>query len=267
MVDVRWIWVFLDTVETEAGPSWEFWRQVTRSQLSPTRGERGEFATFLPDRGDPWVKVQAVQSGGEVHLDLDVDDPRAAADEAKALGASELGTLDDDTGTEGVVILASPAGQVFCFTRTASSGDSSAVAQHREGEPDLVDQVCLDLPEDGFAVDAVFWHELTGWDLGLGRPHEFTTLTRPNGIPVRLVLQRLDEATGTARAHVDLACRDRAATAAEHCRLGAEVVGEGAVWTVLRDPVGRTYCLTDRDPSTGRLPAAHPGTHHLESTS
>jgi len=26
MVDIRWIWLFLDTVETDRGPSWEFWR-------------------------------------------------------------------------------------------------------------------------------------------------------------------------------------------------------------------------------------------------
>lgn len=264
MVDVRWVWVFLDTVETDAGPSWEFWRQVTRSTLSPTRGERGEFATFLPAHGDPWLKVQAVQSGGGVHLDLDVDDPRAAADEAASLGARELGTIEDETGAEGVVIMASPAGQVFCFT-TASAHPGR---QERSEEPDLVDQVCLDVPEDGFAVDAVFWHELTGWDLGLGRHHEFTTLTRPDGIPVRLALQRLGDPTGIASAHVDLACRDRAATAAAHARLGAEVVGEGARWTVMRDPVGRAYCLTDRDPGTGRLPEpAAATTHDLGSAS
>jgi len=251
MVDIKWVWVFLDTVETDAGPSWEFWRQVTRSGLSPTRGERGEFATFLPADGDPWIKVQAVQSGGGVHLDLDVADPRAAAEEAKALGATELGVLTDSEGREGVVILASPGGQVFCFT---SAADATA-SQSRDGQVDLLDQVCLDLPELSFAVDVVFWHELTGWEIGTGAHHEFSALRRPDGIPVRVLLQRLGEREGPARAHVDLACRDRAATRSRHEQLGAKVVAEGPRWSVMADPVGRTYCLTDRDPATGRLPA------------
>jgi hypothetical protein len=38
-------------------------------------------------------------------------------------------------------------------------------------------------------------------------------------------------------------------------RLGASVDSHGARWTVLRDPSGRRYCLTGRDPHTGRLPA------------
>ncbi|MGP4083372.1 VOC family protein, partial [Streptomyces sp. KR55] len=29
----------------------------------------------------------------------------------------------------------------------------------------------------------------------------------------------------------------------------------GAHWTVMRDPAGGTYCLTGRDPETGRLPS------------
>lgn len=257
MVDVRWVWVFLDTVETQTGPSWEFWRQVTRSSLSPTRGERGEFATFLPEQGDPWVKVQAVQTvpptppgaTGGIHLDLDVESPRAAADEARALGATELGTIDDETGTPGVVIMASPGGQVFCFTTARGEG----TRQVRDGQPDLLDQVCLDLPDLSFAVDVDFWHRLTGWQVGTGSHHEFAALARPDGIPVRILLQRLGEREGPARAHVDLACRDRAATRARHEALGARASGEGPRWTVMTDPVGRTYCLTDRDPATGRL--------------
>lgn len=256
MIDVRWVWVFLDTVETDVGPSWEFWRQVTRSTLSPRRGERSEFATFLPEEGAPWVKVQSVQSGGGVHLDLDVDDPRAAAEEAKHLGAAELGTMVDTRGPDdvrdGVVIMASPAGQVFCLT--THRGGPEATVQRREGQLDLVDQVCLDLPDDGFAVDAVFWHEFTGWDLGHGAHREFTSLRRPDGIPVRLLLQRLGEDRGAAGAHVDLACSDRAATRERHLALGATVRTEGPRWTVMQDPVGRTYCLTDRSPETGVLP-------------
>lgn len=260
MVDIRWIWLFLDTVETDRGPSWEFWRQVTRSALSPTRGERDQFATFLPAHGDPWIKVQAVQTvpvgrTGGVHLDLDVDDPRVAAEEAKGLGAREVGTFTDpdpDGGPdrETVVVMTTPAGQLFCFT--THRGEQRH--QHREDEPDLLDQVCLDLAEEDFAVDAVFWHDLTGWDLGAGGAHrEFRSLRRPTGIPVRLLVQRLGATTSPPGAHVDLACLDRAATRRHHEGLGATHVGDGPRWSVMRDPVGRIYCLTDRDVVTGTL--------------
>ena len=93
------------------------------------------------------------------------------------------------------------------------------------------------------------------WEIGTGAHHEFSALRRPDGIPVRVLLQRLGEREGPARAHVDIACRDRAATRSRHEELGAKVVAEGPRWSVMSDPVGRTYCLTDRDPATGRLPA------------
>jgi hypothetical protein len=34
--------------------------------------------------------------------------------------------------------------------------------------------------------------------------------------------------------------------------LGAEVVSVNPFWTVLTAPGGQVYCLTDRDPRTGR---------------
>ena len=243
MIDVRWVWAFLDTPREHAPRSWDFWAQVTRSRLSPRRGEDGEFATLLPEEADPWVKVQAVVDGGGVHLDLDVPDPRAAAGVATGLGAVEVATIDTS-----VVVMRTPAGQLFCLTTA-----DGAPTQVREGEPDLLDQVCLDLPESAYAAEVAFWSALTGWPAAAGSSGQFTALTRPHGIPVRFLLQRLDAPDGPVRAHVDLACRDRAATRAEHERLGARVLAEHPWWSVLTDPVGRTYCLTDRDPLTSML--------------
>lgn len=250
MVDVRWMWVFLDTIEADAARSWEFWREVTRSTLSPTRGDRGEFATLLPSRGEAWVKVQAVlqaapgQAGGSVHLDLDVDDARRAAEEAKTLGAQEIGVLSEPDGRESVVILRSPGGFVFCFT----TWDGTARHQVREGEPDLLDQVCLDLPEAQHDAEIAFWSGLTGWEWRPSDVPEFSFLQRPPGIPLRLLFQRLGEPIGQVCGHADLACVDRAATSAVHEDSGAQVVEQRAFWSVLRDPVGRVYCLTDRTP-------------------
>jgi len=76
-------------------------------------------------------------------------------------------------------------------------------------------------------------------------------LRPPATLPIRLLLQRL----GTDRtASADLACSDVDATRAWHEACGAEVEQRRPLWTVMRDPAGGVYCLTARDPNTGRLP-------------
>ena len=243
MIDVRWTWAFLDTPRADAARSWLYWAEVTGWALSEPRGETNQFATLLPAEGDPWVKLQAVTEGaGGIHLDLDVEDVRSAAEEATRLGAVEIGTMGDP---ESVVVLRSPTGLVFCLTTW--HGDSEQV---REGAPDLIDQVCIDLPEAAHDRETDFWEQLTGWTWRPTNVSEFSSLVRPDGIPLRLLFQRLGERDGRARAHLDLACVDRAATQDRHVAAGAAVVAVHDFWTVLRDPVGRVYCLTDRSPSS-----------------
>ena len=54
-------------------------------------------------------------------------------------------------------------------------------------------------------------------------------------------------------AHLDLGTTDREAETARHLALGASVVAREEFWTVLTDPAGLAYCITDRDPATGEL--------------
>jgi len=242
MIDVRWVWAFLDTVEADADESEAFWQNATRSQVSAQRGERGEFVMLVPEGGHAWVKLQRVHSGGGVHLDLDVGDVGSAAAAATRLGASVVHRFPEGT----VVVLRSPGGFTFCLTSWANAG--SHTTQVRVGEPDLLDQVCLDVPGESYDAEVDFWERLTGWPRRAGALPEFTSLTRPDGIPVRLLFQRLGEPTGMARGHVDFACRDREASREVHLAAGATVTSEHEFWTVMRDPVGRTYCLTHRLP-------------------
>lgn len=242
---VRWIWVFVDAPEP-AEETWAFWRAVARARESPRRGERDQFVTLLPALGDPWVKLQAVRSGGGVHLDVDVDDVPGAAREAAGLGATEVTRFPQDA----VVVMRSPGGFVFCLTRWHGE-----VRQVRGGEPDLIDQVCLDVPSAAHEAEAAFWAALLGQELVTppGRP-ELPYLVRPRGLPLRMLVQRLGGGDGPVTGHLDLACADRVATRAAHEALGARHVREGARWSVMADPAGRAYCLTDRDPATGQLP-------------
>jgi Glyoxalase-like domain len=237
---IRWAWAFLDTPRVDASRSWRFWSRVTGWPLSPTRGDDGEFATLLPPRGDAWLKLQAVAEGpGGIHLDLDVGDVHATAARGQRLGATRTGAIGDT-----VVVLLSPGGLAFCLTTWQGEAD-----QVREDAAELVDQVCLDCPADAHAAEVAFWAALTGWEPVPCDEPELSFLRRPDGIPLRLLFQRLGEPTGPVRAHADVACVARSASVVRHVAAGAEVVREHEQWTVMRDPVGRVYCLTDRSPS------------------
>ena len=262
-MEVAWAWAFLDLPPDGFDEELAFWQQVTRTTLSPWRGEQGEFATLLPDEGHPWLKVQRVGGPGGVHLDLDVAVPLPQArEEVVALGATVLDELDD------LVVCRSPGGFTFCLTASAPSEPGQG--QVRAGQPSLLDQVCLDIPADRYAAELAFWMRLTGWLPPRPEPDDsgLLPLTRPDGMPLRLLTQRLGAggaggtrkagATGgsvrhggSVTAHVDLACADRAATTREHEALGARVESVHEGWTVLRAPGGRRYCVTERDPLTG----------------
>lgn len=243
-----WASAFLDFAPGHAEPGVAFWRAVTGYGLSTLRGTDGEFATLLPPQGDPHLRVQRLAAGEDrIHLDLHVSEPRAAADRAVGLGAREV-------ADHGYVVLESPGGFAFCTVPHVASARAVPLtwpAGHRS----LLDQVCLDVPQASYDAECAFWAELTGWD-HLPSPvrPEYSSLLRPPGQPLRLLLQQLDEPTGRTRAHLDWSTTDRDAETERHRALGASVEGRHEWWTVLVDPVGRRYCITDRDPETGMLP-------------
>ncbi|MDO3649017.1 VOC family protein [Nocardia mangyaensis] len=249
---IRWTWAFLDRPATTFDACVRFWATVTGSTVSAPRGAHDEFVTLLPSRGPAWLKMQRVGDDGGVHLDLDVDDLPAAVTVATGLGARVVAHGGDYT------VLESPAGQTFCFTQadTASITDPTTplvtVSSAPDGTVSRLDQICLDLSPTDLATDTTFWRELTGWAPEPVRRPEFSRLRGP-GHPVQLLIQRLDDHL-PASAHPDLSSTDLAATAAWHTALGATRVTDTPHWIVLRDPGGVHYCVTARDPYTGRVP-------------
>ncbi len=237
-----WISAFLDLPRRDFERGVEFWARVTGSKVSSRRGDEGEFATLVPPDGDDHLRVQRLRDGpARIHLDLHVADPRAAADRAVALGATE----DADHADHGYVVLASPAGLTFCFVTHRASVRSTPPAW--AGGRSQVDQVCLDVGPAAYDAECTFWHELTGFASTAARSAEFQRLDG-EGQPLRLLLQRLDDQR-PAGVHLDLAADDRAAEVARHVALGAapvRVTDRG--FTVLRDPAGSPYCVTDRVP-------------------
>lgn len=218
--------------------------------MSATRGNRGEFSTFVPSGGDAYLRLQRLDDGpGGTHLDLHVDDVRASADRAVRLGATELADLD------GLVVLRSPGGLAFCVVR--HRGESARPRPVGEpGSLTLVDQICIDLAPDRFDTDCDFWSSITGWQLTDGRETQYRVLVRPEGMPLRFLLQRRGDTDRglDADCHLDLACDDVEAAMHAHVELGARLVQRFSWWTVMSDPAGVPYCLTARDPDSG-LPA------------
>lgn len=250
MIDIRWLWLFLDTPEADIERAQEFWTAATRTTASERRGDNGEFLTLRPKAGDAWLRMQRVGGPGGIHLDLDVDDPAAAAEDAVELGAQIVAEVLD----EGFVVMRSPGGFVFCFTDTQDDWPDHPTrtpAQVRAGEPDLLDQICLDVPASLWDREGDFWSALTGWELAAGSRPEFADLAHPPNLPIQLLLQRLVEPNGMVRAHVDIAAVDASAAADRLVALGAHIREHHPLWIVLDDPVGRTFCVTRRHPETG----------------
>ena len=232
-----WIQLFLDTPAGAYDEAVAFWSAVTGWTPSERRGEDGQFLTLLPPGGAAYVKVQAVDGPAGVHLDLDSADRPALVERSRELGATAAWLYHD------VEVMRSPGGLVFCHTLV--DGEPSLV---RDGST-VLDQVCLDIPADAWESETAFWRDLTGRELQAATAPGFARLVAPD--QPRILLQRLDEPTGTVRAHPDLATADREGDTARHVGLGARVVGVHGYWSVLLAPGGQVYCLTDRDPTTG----------------
>ncbi|MGZ8738033.1 MAG: VOC family protein [Nocardioides sp.] len=237
MTGVTWVTAFIDTVEDRAEEVEAFWAAVTGQAVSARRGRRNEFATLLPDDGDPFLKLQQTRQStpGGMHLDLHTDDIDGLSMRAEMLGAS-ASYLD-----EGYVVCGSPGGMTFCIVGHA--GGRRPSSQPWPGGRSLVDQVCIDIPPSRFAEECAFWQQLTGWELAPERDR-FRRLARPDGMAIQLLLQRLHDEQPAASGHLDLGSDDAAAEAARHVALGAREVRRMPGWITLADPSGRAYCVT-----------------------
>ncbi|GGQ56956.1 VOC family protein [Streptomyces asoensis] len=242
---VRWSYVFADRPAAHFGRACDFWTAVTGTALSQPRGDEGEFVTLVPEGSDACVKAQAVTDGdGGAHLDLAVDDVPAFVAAALESGAGTAARHD------GWAVLRSPAGQLLCVVPWQGESERPPVVDGAR-----VDQICMDVPPSAYATEVAFWSALLpDWPSRPGSRPEFRVVEQPPGLPVRILLQRL-ETERAAGAHLDLTCGpDVGAVRARHEELGAVVVAGRPHWTVMRDPAGGLYCLTGRDARTGGLP-------------
>lgn len=218
-----WMTAFLDLAEDGFDEALAYWQCVTGYSASPPSGERDEFVVLRPPAGDAFLRVQRTADGSNgVHVDLHAPD-------------------------QPFEVRRSPGGLDYCLVPGRES-ERPAAAVWDDGTS-LVDQVCIDVPPDLWEAECGFWAGVTGWELTDNDRPEFRRLVKPAGQPVNLLLQRLDDGgAGRVTAHLDLSSTNRDAEAQRHIDLGGRVVSRMASWTVLRDPVGTSYCITDRRP-------------------
>ncbi|MEO1056070.1 MAG: VOC family protein [Actinomycetota bacterium] len=252
-MEVRWLTAFIDRRPDSIESAAEFWSTVTDSTISPWRGPDREFATFQPAHGDPHLRLQRLAEGDNgVHLDLHVDDVRAASTHAIACGAQRV------PNPSGVATLRSPGGLTFCIV--THRGESVFSAGRRIGDVDFVaDQLCIDVPAARWPVERRFWEQLTGWTLARSAAYPELGWLAPDWPAdrraLRLIMQRTGAEASAVGCHVDIAANDVPAVVSYMVSIGAteEAVLEG--WTVMRDPGGVEFCVTGRDPATGRSTA------------
>jgi predicted enzyme related to lactoylglutathione lyase len=242
--------VFLDFPTATFERACSFWQGVTGYTLSAPRGTAAQFGTLEPRPGEPYLRLQRTEGNRSAcHLDLHVDDVDVTVRQATAWGAR----IEQDRPN--FVVMSSPGGLPFCLVSAGKDHvfERPPPTAWPSGHSSLVDQLCLDIPPATFSTEAPFWEALTGWERRRGSRPEFEYLVRPLEMPIRLLLQRLDDQeAGSCRAHVDLACDNVPAERLRHEDLGAVVVAEPS-WTTLHDPTGLAYCITRRDPVTGTL--------------
>jgi hypothetical protein len=243
-----WLDTFVDVPGSKAADFRAFWSAVTGWPESAPRGDRGQFRSLLPSEGRAYLRVQELDEGPRVHLDLISHELAGDAARLQVLGADRVLTLD------GVEILRSPGGQVFCLVLDDEPRPDvprrSWPSVWPDGHRSRLTHVCIDVPPAAYDAEISFWVEATGWAPSPASRPEFTFVTPPGrSVPLRLLIQRLDDPRDVQGAHLDLGTDDIAAEVARLIALGAQDGGAGATWHVLRDPVvGLPFCVTDQAP-------------------
>lgn len=239
---VRLAYAFIDVPRPRFDAAVAFWAKVSESTPSRPWGGDKEFTTLEPAEGDPYLALQAVGEGGGNHLDLYVQDLPGESARIQDFGA----TLR--TEEKHLHVLDSPGGLGLCLTDRPGREAAAPTVTAPGGATSRVDQMCIDIPQAAYDHEVAFWRALTRWQFRGSDDSEFERLNPPDGQPVQLLLQRLDEPDGPVRAHLDLASSARDGVRDWHVSCGAEEIERFPGWTVMRDPAGTTYCITTRAP-------------------
>jgi hypothetical protein len=238
----QWLHVFIDVAPYVSEVSATFWSAALGWPLGEPWPDHPEFRSFVPPQGDSYIHQQIGDHGPRIHFDLEIAD-RGIVDRLVELGAVVTGQAEDWCP------MRSPGGLPFCLVDRQEHARPSA--QRFAGHGSRLVQICIDSPPTLHDQEVAFWRAAAGWRWREGDQNEFAgKLYPPRGSSVQLLFQRLgsDDPATAVRAHIDLGADDVEAESAQLVELGAERLGPGRGWIVLRDPVGLVFCVTSNSP-------------------
>jgi hypothetical protein len=238
-----WLTVFLDFPAGEFDAGVEFWRGGTGYELSPVRGESGEFATLLPPVGDHYLKVQRLGDGPtRLHLDVHVTDPWAWTEVAEAAGAELV-----EESSHGYLVLRSPAGFTFCLVTHAGVVVPPPLTWPTWAHRSRVSRFCLDVPRKRYAAEVAFFQRLLGGEwLQVAEPE--TALRPADTWPLDVRLQPA-EVSAEVTSHLHITTDDLEAEVDRLVSLGAMPRATRAGKTILEAPGGTALCVVEVEPS------------------
>ncbi|WP_165968680.1 VOC family protein [Arthrobacter crusticola] len=109
----------------------------------------------------------------------------------------------------------------------------------------LLREVVIDAPDEVFVKTRAFWGSALLAEPRQVEEHpEFTGLVGPAAMSW-VGLQNVGAAA--ARLHLDIETDDVDAEVQRLVTLGAEIVGQGRTWVVLKDPAGLLFCVVPHE--------------------
>jgi hypothetical protein len=240
---MSWLQVVIDVPDHQRAAAAGFWARALGWPVGETWPGHPELQSFEPPVDTAYVHLQRIDGPARVHLDLESESPAATVDRAAGLGAEVVAEHDRWT------TLRSPGALPFCVV-AAREHEPPGPVTWPAGHRSRMVQVCIDSPSSAHDREVDFWRTLLGhrW-VGSGAPEFAGKWHDDAGSPLQLLFQRLEEADGPVRAHLDHGTDDLDAEVRRLRDLGATDIGPGrGGWHVLRDPVGLLFCVTANSP-------------------
>jgi len=237
-----WVHAVIDIPASSHVETAAFWAEALGWPAGEPWREHPELRSFEPPDGTAYVHLQEIDGPPRVHIDLETRDPRSTVRRALRLGATYVGR------NRRWQTLLSRGGLPFCVLGASNDTPPEPVTWP-DGHRSRLVQVCVDSPAASHDAEVAFWRALLPGRWFDSRSPEFGGKWHDDaGSPIQLLFQRLDEPDGPVRAHLDLGTDDLSAEVRRLRDLGADDVGPGRGWHVMRDPAGLLFCATENSP-------------------
>lgn len=240
---MTWLHAVIDVPATSHERTARFWSAALGWPVSEPWPHHYELRSFEPSDGDSYVHLQRAATRPRIHLDIESQEPGSVTSHALAYGARFVADRGDWR------TLVSPGGLPFCVIG-AREHTAPGPVRWPDGHRSRLVQVCIDSPEGVHDDEVTFWTDLLWGRWAPSHDSEFAGKWHDDeGSPLQLLFQRLEEADGPVRAHLDLGTDAMAAEVARLLAIGASDRALGRGWHTLGDVNGESFCVTGNSPA------------------